>query len=229
MIQRAFLMVVFMYDGVMPHRILEKCTAWYARGSCGENEPATPDVIVPISYCATPRGLSHATRENMARAIEYAKQFPHAVTVFCNADYVFAGAAEIERSEKKRLFRESSIPDVSVKEAGGITNSVQEARAIRACLTENRIPQKRILLITGAMHAPSASLIWRRVFPKAEIAIRCIPSALETQADHSIIAVRSTSRWFIANVIRHLMLLTLGLDITEKFHHLVSSPKSDAQ
>lgn len=213
----------------MIDHLLEKCIAWYSRGSCGKGEPITPDIIVPISYCATTQGLSRATRENMMRAIQYAKRFPDAVIAFCNADYVFAGAAEIERSEKKRLLRESSIPDASVKEAAVIANSVEEARAIQRCLTENRIPQQRIIVITGVMHAPSAHLIWKRVFPEAEIAIRCIPSALEAQADHPIIAVRSSARWFAANVIRHFMLLILGIGITGKFHHFVSSPKSRAR
>jgi|GEM_PF-2173054 len=211
---------------MMSNRFLERCIAWYTCASCVQKEPTSADVIIPISYCATPQGLTRATRENFLHAIRYARLFPRATIAFCNAEYVFEGASHIESLEKRQILKEASIPDELIMEATPITNSVEEAYAIRARLTQTNLLPRHILLITGAMHAPSARLIWRKVFPEAKIVIRCISYRYETQPDHPIIVQRSSMRWFATNIIRHGMLLMLGLRITARFHHLVSMPKS---
>lgn len=213
-------------DTMILNRFLEQCVTWYSCGSCAEEEPADVDVIVPISYCATPQGLTRATRENILLAVRYARQFPHAVIAFGNAEYVFKNASHIESSRKRHILKEAAIPDELIIEADTIKNSVEEAYAVHARLTEANARPRRILLITGAMHAPSARLIWSRVFPEAGIFIRCIPYAYEIQADHPIIVQRSSMRWFAANVMRHLMLLVLGLRLTARFHHIVSTRES---
>ena len=208
-------------------RFLEKCVAWYSCGSCAQKEPVDIDLIVPISYCVTPEGLARATRENFLLAVRYARQFPHATTAFSNVEYVFQGAACLESSQKHRILKEYAVPDDLVIETEPIVNSVEEARAIRTRLDSVRMQPRRILLITGAMHAPSARLIWGAVFPEAQVLIRCIPHEYEAQADHPITALRTRIRWLAANIARHLMLLALGLRITARFRHLISHGKSN--
>ncbi len=210
----------------MYHRFLEKCIAWYSCASCTQKEPTDADVIVPISYCATPQGLTRATRENFLLAIRYARQFPRATIAFRNAEFVFPGAAQMESTDKRKMLTEAGIDAERIREAGIITNSVEEARQICARLQDAGIQPRHILLITGAMHAPSARLIWRKVFPKAQILIRCIPYEYETQPDHAIIVLRTYGQWLAANIARHLMLLIFGLSITGRFRHRVSPPRS---
>ncbi len=205
------------------NNVLEKFIGWYACESCQEKEPDTTDLIVPISYCATRQGLTAATRENFLLAIHYAKQFPNAVIAFSNAGYVFEGATEIESSQKRQILKKASIPDTSVLETGQTSNSIQEAQAIRRGLGERGRMPRRILIITGAMHAPSARLIWRTAFPEAEIFIRCIPYRMETQKDHPVAVQRSTPIWFAANIVRHILILIFGLGITRRFRHHVPS------
>ena len=208
---------------------LEKCIARYSCQSCAKKELADIDVIIPISYCATPGGLTAATRENFISALRYAAEFPHAVIAFCNAGYVFAGAEEVERSEKWKIIRESAISQNRILEARLIANSIQEAQAIRTRLNAANTDPRRILLITGTMHAPSAWLIWHKVFPGSEIFIRCIPYRTEYQSNHPVIVQHSAALWFAANLLRHILILLFGISFVRRFHHWVSTRKSPAK
>lgn len=204
------------------HRILERFIARYSCGLCRQTEPASIDLIIPISYCTTPYGLTRATRENVLQAIRYGKRFPSASIAFSNAEYVFEGAAEIESSQKRRLLCDAQIPDSSVLEAPPIMNSIQEATAIRELLDRSHIQPARILIVTGQMHAPSARIIYKNSFPKAEIFIHCIPHHLETQKDHPLAAQQTPLKWLVSNLGRHIFVLTLGLTVAARFHHRAS-------
>lgn len=204
--------------------ILRKFIQWYSEKSCDQESHFAPDVIVPLSYCTTPQGLTRATKENFLNAIAYWQKWPHAPISFGNTRYLFHDAAERESHFKAALLRENGVPEHSVLEAGPIMNSVEEARSINVRLSQADIHPARILIITGSLHARSARLIWKKIFPRTEIMIRCIDYRLETQKDHPVFVQRSLIPWCLANVIRHTGLLIFGLTISSLFHHRASLP-----
>ena len=171
------------------------------------------DLIVPISYTTKRDELVDATKENLLRAVAYKKIFPTATVVVSNCAYTFPGAELAEEKFKRQILEKESIEFVS---AAAMNNSVQEAEQIRKALD---FEPRRILIVTGQMHARSARLIWGKIFPAADIVVRCIDYKSEWQKDHPVRVQRNAYVWAFANVARHILIRTFGLSFVARLHH----------
>ena len=162
-----------------------------------------PEIIVPLSYGATPEGPTTQTYKNTIMAGGFWTKLPHALIVYGNAGYLFEGAIEVENA-KKRTLQQMKVPDDQILYAGSINNSIQEATAIRDTLEARRIKPNRILLCTGEMHSRSIRAIWRYFFPKGEILVSGGIFGEEYQWDHPVFLERGPWRWLMANIMRHI-------------------------
>ena len=176
------------------------------------------DLIVPVSYTTTPSRLTRATEANLRLAMFLFEHFSGARMAMSNCSYPFAGA-EVREMDLKREITLGDKP-VPVIWAAPMRNSVEEAEAIKIALARcsKRYWPKHILVVTGEMHARSARIIWREVFPDAKIAIRCTPYHYEYQSDHCVKVQRSGWAWLGANLARHILLRLVGLRIRSLQH-----------
>lgn len=189
---------------------------WKTGDSDNELRVTQEEIIIPISYSTHKRGLTAATLENLLRAMAIHMACPGSKLIHATCEYTFPGAAKTESFIKNDLF---SVGGIVANHAGTMNNSVQEARIIALYLAANNISHARILLVTGEMHSRSARLIWEKVFPKSKILIFCTPYLYEHEPNHPVYVQRGPWKWFAANVARHILLLTLGLDRVGKWHH----------
>ena len=181
------------------------------------------DLVVPVSYTTTPSRLTRATEENLRLAMFLFERFSGALMAASNCSYPFAGA-EVRELDLKRLITLGDKP-LPIIWAAPMRNSVEEAEAIKtalACCSKKCRP-KRILVVTGEMHSRSARIIWQKVFPDAQIFIRCTPYRCEYQEDHCVEVQRSGWVWLGANLARHVLLRIFGLRI-RSLRHRASAP-----
>ena len=201
--------------------VLQKLVDWWKLADLPETiSRRLVGLIVPISYTTKRDQLTEATKENLATASRWLKKHPSARLAFSNCAYTFPGAARVEQRLKldylKRLGNK-----VEFLLAGDMNNSVEEALQIRSACDKEGSSPRRILIITGEMHSRSARLIWRWVFPEAEILVSCTSYRCEAQSDHPVRVQRSCWKWFAANVARQVLLRVLGLKLA-RFHHRTS-------
>ncbi|MBI3630722.1 MAG: YdcF family protein [Candidatus Sungbacteria bacterium] len=162
-----------------------------------------PDIIQILSYGTLPTRLTEATMETTFRGAQIWRHSQDAIIVFGNAEYLFHMAAHTEARYKRDMLRKYGVPDSRMMDIGAINNSVQESMATRNALQEARITAKKICLVTGSMHKPSAYAIWKYVFPEANIFVSTIPYWREVQSDHPVLVQRGPWRWLAANMARH--------------------------
>ena len=172
-------------------------------------------LIVPISYSTGRERLVKATEAIAHLAAKLVLKNTGAVVVLSNCEYTFLGAEEVEWQFRRDLFAKYGV---TAHRAGNMNSSVEEAQAISRCVAAYKFPAKRILVVTGPMHSPSARLIWEQVMPDSDITITCIDSELEYQPDHPVFIQRTAWKWFFANVARQILLWTIGLRVG-RWHH----------
>ncbi|MEK7645213.1 MAG: hypothetical protein AAB391_02755 [Patescibacteria group bacterium] len=184
----------------------------------------SPDLrlVISTSYVTRRDRLTDATQETLRVGLEYLKRFPQAWLAFSPCRYPFPGAEEVEL-----VLRVAQISDgCKYFSAGSMDNTVQEAQQIRAALDSRasvagirKGSPYSILVVTGEMHSRSARLIWEHYFPEATVFICCIPHHFEYQPDHPVDMQRGPWKWAFANLARHFLLLTIGVERTGKFKH----------
>ncbi len=179
--------------------------------------PRHPELIVPLDYAMDlSLGLAKPTMGGFCGALELACHYPDAALAFGNSSHCYPGSEKDEARFKDMLLQESGIAN-RVIDAGGITNTVTEARKIRDALPRDFFP-KEILVITGPLHSRSAYLVWQRTFPSCRISLLYF-GVDECQENHFFPLQRSGWRWLAANVLRQLALLVLGLDRVARIQH----------
>lgn len=183
-----------------------------------------PDVIAVVSYGTFADRLTDGTLAMLRETVRRFREYPKSLIVFASFEYA-PGMAGIESSLKKKFLQQKWIPEDAIIDAGSLCNSIQEARSIKKTLEERGIAAGHILVITGAGHSRSARYIWRRIFAETEVSVRGISYLEEIEQNHPMIFLRNRWSWLLVNVFRHLLLRTLGLEITNLFHQ----PTNNAQ
>jgi uncharacterized SAM-binding protein YcdF (DUF218 family) len=186
---------------------------WPVRGILPQN----PDVIVALDYGVTvSKRNSDATNGSIKTATEFLKNFPEAHIVFGTSSHSFQGSAAFSTKEKKRLLEQLRVPEEKFFYAGGITNTVEEACAIRRVLQEQKIQPKEILVVCDRLHSRSVRFVFESVFPEVRISLFFMYEAA-VQHDSIFPVLRSRWKWFLANVERQAALRIMGLDWVAKF------------
>lgn len=194
--------------------LLELLVSWWRK----ENpiKEGTAEIVVAISYCTGKDRLMEATKANLANAINFCTRHHHAHLCFSRGcSYPFNGAEDVEWSLKI----ETIPPYMHRPVVGGpMVNTVDEAFNIRDELRAKGLISsiRRILICTGPVHARSAYLIYRELFPGSVVYLQLCAQGDETQPDHSVRSQRSPWVWFISNIARHVALLVLPLKVVRK-------------
>lgn len=169
---------------------------WKVEDDVGTVRGKYVNLIIPVSYGTTPRGLVVGTKRILGGAMYWGEVFKKAPIVFSCCEYLFPGAAQVESGYKTDISKNYPSPVIP---SGTMNNSIQEAWVIKEKIKDNTLPHKVILVITGEIHSRSARFIWKKTFPQSVVIIRCIPWNFEFQANHPAILQRSAWRWFLAS------------------------------
>ena len=183
--------------------------------------PLKIDVIMPLSYGTNPHGLAESTKEGLMLAIREWHKRTTALIAIDYAEWVFRGAGKIEKSFKEEILKREGVPMKSILDVGTTVNTVTEAFALREATEAEGIKPGRILLVTTKMHSRGAKLIYKLVFPAAEIFVATIGYEFEIQRDHPVLIQRNAWAWFLANVVRQILLRAFGLKIA-KLHQVAA-------
>jgi hypothetical protein len=194
--------------------MLKFLVRWY-KDEDSTDSVSGADLIVPLSYTTLRDRLTNGTHQGIMRAFVYARQLPQATLAFSNASHAFPGSERVEYFAKKLYLL--GIPHIC---AASCINSVQEAENIKAALP---FSPKKILIVCGEVHSRSARIIWRQVFPDAEIRISCMPFAYEYQRDFPFFVERYAWIWFAASLAREVLLRTLGPERMRALKHNASA------
>ena len=176
------------------------------------------DLIVPISYGTSRERLARATEAIARQAATIKSVYSQAELVFCNCEYTFPGAEDVEWKYKQAVFEEYGYR-LTARCAGKMNNSVQEAQVIAKYIAKHKLSAKRILVVTGEMHSRSARWIWKRVMPHSQVTVTCVNDKLEWEPNHPVLVQRTAWKWFLANIARQILLQIFGLDRIGKLRH----------
>lgn len=194
-----------------------------------EGIPAVVDIIVPISYTTLRGGLTMATHSNWVTALDILKARTEAAVVYSNCKYPFTDAdLEEERLRRKTLeedypgFKNPALKfgNAIIKATYSMNNSVKECEAIKDEMERRGLKCDTIVVVTGVGHARDAKKIWQHYFPKSRIEVYAATDFnYEWQPDHYVKVQRGPWLWLFANIARHLLLCTIGVERTGRFRH----------
>ena len=179
--------------------------------------PEECDLVVALGYGLNiDSTLPPATEMTLRHAVEFSREF-NAPLAWSSSNYFFRGSEIVENQKKMDLAKKYGIPESQVVVGKGISNSVTEAKEIKAALAERGIYPSRILVVGDWAHARSALIIWKKVFPDAKITF----FGLETlwNQKHRASLQKSYLKWLIACFMRHGALRVLGIDWVAKKQH----------
>ncbi len=197
--------------------------AWWYRlmrsvyGLRDEVESYDFDLVVPLGYGLTTRDeLPDAERKALWAAAQIAKKQKHRVRIaWASSTYFWPGCKEKEDEEKIKFLGAgiSGLPII----ASGITNSVSEAREIKAAVLNCGLNPKNIVIVLDWPHARSAKMIWEEIFPDSKIAIKNVEGLWDSS--HRAVLQKSKGRWLFVCVLRHLALIFLGVEWVSRIQH----------
>lgn len=182
-----------------------------------------PDIIVPLGYgLVSPGLLSSATREAINESVDVQRQFSSAIIFCASNDYFWKGSKGQEDELKKKYFKGKGV-DNYVLIPKGISNSVDEAREILKFIKSlNLSAILNIVIVADKLHARSTELIWKKMAEKylPETVTVFFVKSIDGRwpKDHPSWFQRSKTRWFLANVLRHILFIVLGERIA-KIHY----------
>lgn len=193
---------------------------WKVENSLKEIYEAKADLIVPICYALIGgKRLAPATELNFKKAMEFLKMMPEAKLGFGNCTYFSAGEEIVESKLKKKML--DALPSIDFVEVS-LQNSITEAENIYGEIIRKHWEPRCILIVTGEIHSRRARRIWRKTFPHCEILVRCTSRHNEVHQDYPIPDQRTLSRWFIVNIVAHLIaIIPFGISILKRMSHAV--------
>ncbi len=173
------------------------------------------DLIVPLGYGLTVHNTLPGAEINVLReAVHLAKRY-EARVAWASSKYFFHGSKDEEDKRKLSLLAEYGITNPLI--ARGITNSVTEAREIRAAVLRRGIKPHTIVVVLNWPHARSARLIWKETFPDANILMYSVEG--EWNRYHRATLQRSNGLWLFACILRDLTLRIKGLEWVAQRQH----------
>ncbi|MGC9602344.1 MAG: hypothetical protein ABSE76_01195 [Minisyncoccia bacterium] len=185
-----------------------------------DRKPRNPDIIVPLGYGCNHDALARATTEAMQVAIEQLAFYPRACVAFGNSSHCYSGSELFEAKKKLLMLERAGIRSARIINAGAITNTVMEARAIKAeILRHPELKLSEVLLIAEHFHAYfGADAVWKKTFPGVVISLKKIATPAY-QKDHVFPAQQTFRGWLMAGVKRRAALKIMGIDWVGKFKH----------
>ena len=196
-------------------------TGWlYRVYSIKNSDFSRCDAVVALGYgLLKNKKLPDAEKKTLAEAVRIASKF-NVLIVWANSGYLYSGCAEEEEALKQAEINSMGFSAGQVKLLPeGVTNTVTEAEGIRSVLSD--AGSKTIVVVADWAHSKSARLIYRKIFPKADIVMRVVEG--QWNEDHLISLARSNFRWLFINVVRHLALRILGLKLVSRVKHPVEN------
>ncbi len=166
--------------------------------------PQAVDVIVAISYGATPTALTNGGIESLKTAAEIYRKNSNENTVVAWGVFTPTSASEI-------MFREKALEAFGIKAEnqsyiGPVASTIEEALKIKEVLA-GRL-HKTIVVVAGAGHSRRAQLVWRKEFSESNIQIVSFVWRQEIQKDHPMLALRNRWAWISLNMALYLIFLT---------------------
>lgn len=175
------------------------------------------DAVVALGYgLLKNKKLPDAERKTLAEAVRIASKF-NVPIVWANAGYLYSGCAQEEEALKQAEINSLVFSGQVKAFPEGVTNTVTEAEGIRNVLSDAE--SKTIVVVADWAHSKSVRLIYRKIFPKANIVVRVVEG--QWNEDHIILFCRSNFKWLFINVVRHLALRILGLKLVSRVKHPV--------
>jgi len=198
--------------------VIDGITGWLYRVYSIKNlDFSRCDAVVALGYgLLKNKKLPDAEKKTLTEAVRIASKF-NVPIAWANAGHLYAGCAQEEEALKQEEINSLAFSGQVKVFPEGITNTVTEAEGIRSVLSDAEL--KNIVVVVDWAHSKSARLIYRKIFPKANIVLRVVEG--QWNEDHVISFCRSNFKWLFINIVRHLALRILGLKLVSRVKHPV--------
>ena len=176
------------------------------------------DLVVALGYGLLEEGhLPDAAKKSIEKAVSIANRY-NVRLAWASSNYFWPGSDETEDKLKWEQARVFGLSDPPIM-AGGVTNTVTEAQAIKEAV-EDELKGKTVVVVADWIHSPSVVKVWKHVLPEMSIVLSIVRGSWNEP--HLAFFQRSELRWLLINIFRHLALMILGTRVVSLIHQPTS-------